>query len=54
VYIKGVKKEMGVRTLMLRGEGGMFKEVVGLATSPQQGGGKSIDRRMYSEVRDWP
>ncbi len=44
------KKEMGVRTLMVRGEGGGagFKEVVGLLTAPQKGGGKSIDRRTYS------
>ncbi len=38
---------------MVRGGGG-FKEVVGLPASPQQGDGKGIDRRMYSEVRDRP
>jgi hypothetical protein len=31
-------EEMGVRTLMVRGGG--FEEVVGLPTSPQQGGAK--------------
>jgi hypothetical protein len=35
---------------MVRGGAG-FKEVVGVPTSPQQGGGKSIDRRMYSTLR---
>jgi hypothetical protein len=44
---------MGVRTLS-GGGGGGFKEVVGLPASPQQGGGKGIDRKMYSEVRDRP
>jgi len=49
-YIKGVKKEDGGKNT--EGEG--FKEVVGLPASPQQGGGKGINRKMYSEVRDRP
>ncbi len=44
---------MAVRTLMVGGGGGAgFKEVVDFPTSPQQGGGKGINRRTYrySEV----
>jgi hypothetical protein len=35
-----LKKEVGVRTLLVRGGGGL-KEVVGLPAYPQQGVGKS-------------
>jgi hypothetical protein len=50
VYINGVKKGDGDKNTHGGGGGGWFKEMVGLPASPQQGGGKGIDSRTYSEV----
>ncbi len=51
LYIKEVLKgDRGKNTRGEGGRGGGFKEVVGLPTSPQQGGGKSIDRWTYLEA----